>query len=108
MGECPYCKHQWTYKEKVLGYALKPRTRIKCPNCKEYLEPSTLSIIYDYIAILSVALFIFILIPIMSWPVVPSLLISFIMFMLYLLLFQPLTVRFKRYDYNIKDKPRGK
>lgn len=108
MGECPFCKHKWTYKEKVFGYALKPRTRIKCPSCKEYLEPSTLSVIYDYIAILSVALFIFILIPIMSWPVVPSLLISFIMFMLYLLLFQPLTVRFKRYDYNIKDKPRGK
>ena len=42
MGECPHCHHEWTYGEKIKGYALKPRTRIKCPNCKMYLEPSTL------------------------------------------------------------------
>lgn len=102
MGECPHCKHEWTYKEKVLGYALKLRTRIRCPKCREYIEPSTLSIIYDYIAIFSVALFIFILIPIMKWPMWPSLLISFILFLIYVFLFQPLTVRFKHYEYNIK------
>lgn len=103
MGECPYCKHKWTYKEKFFGYAIKLRSRIKCPKCKEYLEPSTLSIIYDYIAIISVALFIFILIPIMDWPMGPSLLISFILYLLYLFLFQPLTVRFKRYYYKIEN-----
>lgn len=103
MGECPFCKHKWTYKEKLLGYAIKPRTRIKCPKCKEYLEPSTLSVVYDYIAIISVALFIFILIPIMEWPMGPSLLISFILYLLYLFLFQPLTVRFKRYYYKTEE-----
>lgn len=102
MGECPHCHHEWTYGEKIKGYALKPRTRIKCPNCKMYLEPSTLSIVYDYLAIFLVALFIFILIPIMDWPMWPSLLISFILFLLYVFLFQPLTVRFKIYDYKIK------
>lgn len=104
MGECPHCKHEWTYKEKLLGYALKPRTRIRCPKCREYIEPSTLSIIYDYIAIFLVALFIFILIPIMQWPMWPSLLISFILFLLYVFLFQTLTIRFKHYEYNIKKK----
>lgn len=104
MGECPHCKHEWTYKEKLLGYALKPRARIRCPKCREYIEPSTLSIIYDYIAIFLVALFIFILIPIMQWPMWPSLLISFILILLYVFLFQPLTIRFKHYEYNIKKK----
>ncbi|WP_074924577.1 hypothetical protein [Salinicoccus halodurans] len=100
MGKCPFCSHEWTYKEKLLGYALKPRTRIKCPECREYIEPSTLTLIYDYIAIIGVALMVFLFIPIMHMPVMASLLISLALLIIYLTVFLPLTVRFKRYDYE--------
>lgn len=100
MGKCPFCSHEWTYKEKLLGYALKPRTRIKCPECREYIEPSTLTLIYDYIAIIGVALMVFLFIPIMHMPVTASLLISLALVIIYLTVFLPLTVRFKRYDYE--------
>lgn len=103
MGKCPFCKHGWTYKEKILGYALKPRTRIKCPECKEYIEPSTLTIIYDYIAILGVAVMVFLLIPVMQMPMGISIFLSILLLVIYLVVFLPFTVRFKRYDYDIKE-----
>ncbi|MFD2831459.1 TIGR04104 family putative zinc finger protein [Corticicoccus populi] len=104
MGTCPFCKHQWTYKEKVLGYSLKPRTRIKCPECKSYIEPSTLTIIYDYIAILLVAAFVFVLIPIWHLSINVSITLSALLLIAYLFLFLPFTLRFKKYDYNIKKR----
>lgn len=100
MGECPYCKHVWTYKEKLLDYAIKPRTRIKCPECREYIEPSTLSILYDYIAVIGVALMVFLLIPVMHLPAGISILMSIALLVIYLVVFLPLTVRFKKYHYN--------
>lgn len=100
MGKCPSCNHEWTYKQTLFGYALKPRTRIKCPKCREYIEPSTLTIIYDYIAIIGVALMVFLLIPIMHLPVDLSLLMSGVLLILYLAVFLPFTVRFKRYYYD--------
>ncbi|GAB3059451.1 TIGR04104 family putative zinc finger protein [Salinicoccus sesuvii] len=103
LGKCPYCEHEWTYKEKLLGYALKPRTRVRCPRCREYLEPSTLTIIYDYIAILGVALMVFLLIPIMKLPMGLSIILSAVLLAIYLGVFLPSTVRFKRYHYNIGD-----
>ncbi|WP_245608203.1 TIGR04104 family putative zinc finger protein [Salinicoccus luteus] len=103
MGECPYCSHEWTYREKLLGYALKPRTRIRCPRCREYLEPSTLTILYDYIAIIGLAMMVFLLIPIMGWPVPISVALSILLLVIYMAVFLPLTIRFKRYRYNMKE-----
>ncbi len=100
MGKCPFCSHEWTYKQKLFGYSLKPRTRIKCPECREYLEPSTLTIIYDYIAIIGVALLVFLLIPVMQLPVNLSILISVALLVVYLMIFLPFTLRFQKYDYK--------
>lgn len=103
LGKCPYCNHEWTYKEKLFGYALKPRTRVRCPHCREYLEPSTLTVIYDYIAILGIALMVFLLIPIMKLSVSLSIILSAVLLGIYLGVFLPYTVRFKRYHYNMGD-----
>lgn len=100
VGKCPFCHHEWTYKEKLFGYSLKPRTRIKCPECGEYIEPSTLTIIYDYIAIIGVAMMVFLLIPVMHLPVSVSIMLSAVLLVIYLGVFLPLTVRFKRYHYK--------
>lgn len=96
------CGHQWTYRQKLLGYALKPRTRIKCPDCKEYIEPATISIIFDYVAVIVLALLVFIVIPFMHLPVATSVLFTGALIALYIFLFIPLTVKFKKYDYNMK------
>lgn len=100
MGNCPFCNYRWTYGQKLLGYALKPRTRIKCPRCGEYIEPSTLTIIYDYIAVIAIALMVFLFIPIMQMEVWLSILLSAGLLVIYLAVFLPFTVRFKRYDYD--------
>ncbi|WP_092984231.1 TIGR04104 family putative zinc finger protein [Lacicoccus qingdaonensis] len=102
MAKCPMCGHQWTYRQKLLGYALKPRTRIKCPDCKEYIEPATVSIIFDYVAVIVLALLVFIVIPFMHLPVATSVLFTGVLIALYIFLFIPLTVKFKKYDYNMK------
>ena len=102
MAKCPMCGHQWTYRQKLLGYALKPRTRIKCPDCKEYIEPATISIIFDYVAVIVLALLVFIVIPFMHLPVATSVLFTGVLIALYIFLFIPLTVKFKKYDYNMK------
>ncbi|SDK35414.1 hypothetical protein SAMN05216216_102146 [Lacicoccus qingdaonensis] len=86
----------------MLGYALKPRTRIKCPDCKEYIEPATVSIIFDYVAVIVLALLVFIVIPFMHLPVATSVLFTGVLIALYIFLFIPLTVKFKKYDYNMK------
>lgn len=104
MGKCPFCKHRWTYKEKIFGYSLKPRTRIKCPKCKSYIEPSTLTIIYDYAAILLVALMVFLLIPVLHLSINVSIALSAAVLLLYLFFFLPFTLRFKRYHYDFKNK----
>ncbi|WP_411842389.1 TIGR04104 family putative zinc finger protein [Salinicoccus sp. HZC-1] len=100
MGKCPFCNHEWTYKQKLFGYALKPRTRIKCPECREYIEPSTLTILYDYIAVIGVALMVFLLIPVMHLPAGISIMLSIALLAIYLVIFLPFTVRFKRYHYK--------
>lgn len=96
------CGHQWTYKQKLLGYAIKPRTRIKCPDCKEYIEPATISVIFDYLAVIVLSVLVFIVVPFMHLPVDTSVLITGILIALYIFLFIPFTVKFKKYDYNIK------
>ena len=103
MGECPYCSHEWTYREKLLGYALKPRTRIRCPRCREYLEPSTLTILWrlycdhrpghDGVPADSDH----------GWPVPISVALSVLLLVIYMAVFLPLTIRFKRYRYNMKE-----
>lgn len=100
MGKCPFCSHKWTYKQKLFGYSLKPRTRIKCPRCREYIEPSTMTIIYDYIAIIAIALVVFLFIPVMQMAVWASIMMSAGLLVIYLAVFLPFTVRFKRYDYD--------
>lgn len=102
MAKCPICGHKWTYKQKVLGYALKPRTRTKCPECKSYIEPSTASILVDYAAVLALALLVFIGIPLLHLPVGLSVMLTGALILVYILGVIPLTVRFKQYDYNIK------
>ena len=102
MAKCPMCGHQWTYRQKLLGYALKPRTRIKCPDCKEYIEPATVSIIFDYVAVIVLAALVFLVVPFMHLPVNTSVLITGILITVYIFLFIPLTVKFKKYDYNVK------
>ncbi len=102
MAKCPECGHGWTYKQKVLGYALKPRTRTRCPACRSYIEPSTGSVIFDYIAVTVLALLVFIGIPLMHLPVTASVMLTGMLILIYILAVIPLTVRFKHYDYNMK------
>ncbi|CAM4279434.1 hypothetical protein [Lacicoccus alkaliphilus] len=102
MAKCPICGHAWTYRQKVLGYALKPRTRTKCPACRAYIEPSTASIIFDYMAIIALAALVFAGIPLMHLPVTTSVMLTGALILIYILVIIPLTVRFKQYDYNIK------
>ncbi|MFC3901180.1 TIGR04104 family putative zinc finger protein [Aliicoccus persicus] len=100
MAVCPYCNHKWSYKERLLGYSLKLRSRIRCKNCKEYLEPSNLSIFYDILAVLGVAAMILFVIPVLRWPMGISIGLSIFILLLYVFFFVPNTVRFKTYTYR--------
>lgn len=103
MAVCPNCNHKWSYKERLFGYSLKLRSRIRCKNCKEYIEPANISIFFDVIAILGVAVMIFIVIPVLMWPYAVSVGLSIFIVLLYVFFFVPNTVRFKEYKYR-KDK----
>lgn len=101
---CPYCGHKWTYKEKLFGYMIKPRSRTRCPNCKTYIEPSTKSITYEYIALVLLIIGIIFIVP--NLPVLNStrVFIVLILFGIYIFLFVPLSLQFEIINYNIKDK----
>lgn len=100
MATCPHCQHKWSYKERLFGYALKLRSRIRCKNCKEYIEPSNTSIFFDIVGVLGLAAMVFIAIPLLMWPIEISIGLSIGMVLLYLLFFVPNTVRFKEYTYR--------
>lgn len=105
---CPHCHHKWTYKEKLLGYMIKPRSRTRCPNCKEYIEPSTKSVVFEYIALALLIISIVFIVP--NLPILNStrIIIVFFLFFVYTFIFVPLTVRFEEIHYNIKDKSNEK
>lgn len=104
VGVCPYCKHEWTYKERLLGYVIKPRSRTKCPKCGEYLEPSTMTMIYEYLALILVLIFVIFIIPQAPWLHWTKVILSAALILPLIFIFIPFSVRFERQVYNMKKK----
>lgn len=104
VGVCPYCGYQWTYKERLLGYVIKPRSRTKCPNCGEYLEPSIMTTIYEYFALILILLLVIFIIPQTMWLNSMKVLTTGLLLAVLIFVFIPLTVRFERITYNMKSK----
>lgn len=102
MAKCPHCGHKWSYKERLFGYSLKLRTRIRCKNCKEYIEPSNLAIMFDLVAVIGLVLLVFIGIPFLQWSYWLSIGLSVALLLLYVFFFVPNTVMFKEYKYRSK------
>src|SRR5699024_6915955 len=92
---CLYCEHKCTYKENILVYMIIPISRTRCRNCKRYIEPSTKSITYEYIALVLLIIGIIFVVPNLPVLNLTRVYIVLILFGIYMFLFVPLSLRFE-------------